>query len=44
MAIYRANIGKLPRDRSALRLPVDRVAVFATPMEFQAHHEARQAK
>ncbi len=38
-AIYRANCGKLPRDRELLRLPADRVTVFANPMEFVAHHE-----
>lgn len=38
-AIYRANVGKLPRDPSILRLKPDREAVFATPMEFQAHHK-----
>lgn len=37
-AIYRANVGKLPRDRHLLRLPRDKVRVFATPQEFLAHH------
>ena len=37
-AIYRANVGKLPRDKSVLRLPPNRKAVFATPMEFLAYH------
>lgn len=41
LAIYRTNVGKSPRDASALRLPADRGKVFATPMEFRAHHEAR---
>jgi hypothetical protein len=33
-----ANVGKLPRDRTALRLKSDRVLVFAGPSEFAAHH------
>jgi len=37
-AIYRRNTGKLPRDPAVLRLEADRALVFATPMEFQAHH------
>lgn len=37
-AIYRANIGKLPRDAALLRLPADKAKVFATPSEFLAHH------
>lgn len=39
MAIYRANVAKLPRDPKALKLPADREAVFATPSEFKEHHE-----
>jgi len=42
-AIYRANVCKAPRDPEALRMPVDRATVFATPGEFLAHHdEARK--
>jgi hypothetical protein len=37
-AIYRANVGKLPRDRDLLRLPSDRVTVFATRPEFVEYH------
>lgn len=36
-AIYRRNAGKLVRP-GLLRLPADKDAVFATPMEFLAHH------
>lgn len=39
MAIYRSNICKLPRDKSALVLPADRESCFATPMEFSRHHD-----
>lgn len=42
-AIYRANMGKLPRDPTLLRLKADRKTVFATPAEFTAHH-AKGAK
>lgn len=38
-AIYRKNVLKSPRDKSILMLPADRKAVFATPVEFKAHHE-----
>lgn len=38
-AIYRANVVKTPRF-DTFRLPKDKEAVFATPMEFKAHHEA----
>lgn len=37
--IYRGNICKQPRDKTTLRLPADRVKVFASPMEFKAYHE-----
>lgn len=40
IAIYRRNVCKTPRDPEALRLPADREKVFATPMEFTAHHSA----
>lgn len=38
-AIYRANVCKLPRDLDLLRLPADKVTVFANPKEFRSHHE-----
>jgi hypothetical protein len=38
-AIYRSNVYKRPRDPNALILPPDRVLVFASPAEFQSHHE-----
>lgn len=34
VAIYRANTCK----RAAFTLPADKALVFATPMEFRAHH------
>lgn len=37
-AIYRANVCKLPHSRALLVLPPDRVRVFASPPQFQAHH------
>ncbi len=37
-AIYRSNTGKRPRDPEIYHLPPDREVVFATPMEFVAHH------
>ena len=39
VAIYRANVAKLPRDPDVLRLPADRERVFASPNEFRNHHE-----
>ena len=38
-AIYRANVCKKPRFDD-FRASADREAVFATPMEFKAHHSA----
>lgn len=38
-AVYRANVGKHCRERTALKLAADREEVFATPMEFLEHHE-----
>lgn len=38
MAIYRANVCKLPRDPEQLRLPADRTLVFAGPVAFRDHH------
>lgn len=37
-AIYRANMCKELRDKTALRLPSDRTLVFANPNEFRKHH------
>ncbi len=37
-AIYRANVCKLPRDPSQLRLPANRDRVFSSPAEFVQHH------
>ena len=37
-AIYRANICKLPRDKTLLRLQADRLLVFGSPIEFAEHH------
>ena len=39
MAIYRANVAKLPRSREALKLPADRELVFASAKEFKEHHD-----
>ncbi len=44
VAIYRANVAKNPRDPAVLRLSSDRVAVFAKPSEFLAHHDRPPAK
>jgi hypothetical protein len=41
-AVYRRNVCKQPRDAEALRLPADRKAVFASPVEFKAHHAAKK--
>jgi|SRR5208337_961993 len=38
-AIYRANVCKLPRDKSLLLLNPNRTLVFAGPGEFLRHHE-----
>lgn len=40
MAIYRANVCKLPRSPEALRLPANQTKVFSMPMEFAAHHNS----
>lgn len=38
-AIYRANCSVMPFDlQPHLRLPVNKITVFASPMEFRAHH------
>lgn len=39
-ATYRANVCKSPRDPSVAVGPVDREHVFASPVEFKAHHDA----
>lgn len=39
-AIYRANVGKLPRDPRIVRLRPDAKTVFATPKEFSEHHKS----
>lgn len=38
IAIFRANICKVPRDPEVLQLPRDKEAVFAWPNEFIEHH------
>lgn len=38
-AIYRATVAKRPRNECVLRLPPNRVDVFATPAEFRKYHE-----
>lgn len=39
MAIYRANVHKVPRDPSILQgFPQNKVLVFASPQEFLNHH------
>lgn len=38
-AIYRANVCKVSRDAKQLRLPRNRTSVFASPLEFLAHHK-----
>jgi hypothetical protein len=43
-AIYRKNICKRVHDPEVLKLPADRVTVFATPMEFAAHHGVKKLK
>jgi hypothetical protein len=41
-AIYRANVFKLPRDPSLLRLPADRERVFSNKTEFWEHHDMKR--
>lgn len=38
LAIYRANVVKLPRDPAALVLPADHKLCFSTKQEFLKHH------
>lgn len=42
-AIYRGNVCKTPRDKSVLKLPADRTAVFAMPQQFLDHHDLTKA-
>jgi len=42
VAIYRANVCKLPRRRDTLRLPPNKLRVFASPNEFLAHHTRKR--
>ncbi len=42
LAIYRRNVAKWQPEEH--RLPADREAIFATPMEFIAHHSAPPSK
>jgi hypothetical protein len=44
LAVYHANVCKVPRDPKALRLPVDRRLVFASSQEFLEHHNGGIAK
>ena len=37
-ATFRANLGKLPRDRLVAVGPADRERVFATNQQFREHH------
>lgn len=41
LAIFRANVCKVPRDEETLRLPADRVLVFSWDDEFRAHHDLK---
>lgn len=38
-AIYRANVCKVPRDKTQLQLPADEIRVFANQQEFYDHHK-----
>jgi len=40
-AIYRGNVGKMPRDKSVLVLPPDEKSVFASREEFLSHHRSK---
>lgn len=37
-AIYRANVGKLPRSHEVTRASADREKIFSSPMQFTDHH------
>lgn len=39
LAIFRANICKLPRDRSVLKLAANKKTVFASVNAFHAYHQ-----
>lgn len=41
IAIYRANVAKVPRTAAVLRLPANPKTVFAIPDEFRSHHERK---
>lgn len=41
-AIYRGNVGKVPRDPDQLRLSKNTQLVFASPLEFLAHHQTKK--
>lgn len=43
-AIYRANVGKLPRDKTLFMLLADRKLAFAGPGEFVRHHEKHEKR
>lgn len=43
-AIFRANISKLPRNGSVVRLPRDTDAVFAKSTEFLNHHQRTETR
>jgi ribosomal protein S27E len=43
-AIYRGNVGKLPRDKSVLVLPKDTQRVFSGPGDFEHHHNRSPVK
>lgn len=40
-AIFRRNVGKLPRDSRVVTGPADTERIFNTPEEFIDHHTAR---
>ena len=42
LAIFRANISKIPRDRSVLRLAANKKTVFSSPGAFLAYHRGRR--
>jgi len=41
LAIFRANISKIPRDRAVLRLAANKKTVFANVNGFLAYHQQR---
>ena len=38
IAVYRANVCKMPRDQTILKLPPDHESVFSSKAEFATHH------